>query len=44
MTNREMIAKLRELEKNRKNVGADLTLWALINLLISYFNVRGVER
>jgi hypothetical protein len=41
LTNKEIIIKLKQLQKDRPNVGADLTLYALINLLIAYF--KGVE-
>ena len=40
MTSKEMIAELKQLQKDRPNVGADLTLFALINLLIAWFKVR----
>ena len=40
MTNQEMIAELKRLQKDRPNVGTDLTLFALINLLIAWFKVR----
>jgi len=43
MTNKEMVTELKKLEKNRPNVGAMLTLYALINLLIAYFRTKGVE-
>jgi len=41
MTSQEMIAKLKEIQKDRPNVGVDLTLWSLINLLIAYFKGKG---
>ncbi len=44
MTNREIIARLKELQKDRPNVGVNLTLYALINLLISYFNTKGGDK
>ena len=40
MTSKEMIDELKQLQKDRPNVGADLTLFALINLLIAWFRVR----
>lgn len=40
MTNKQMIAELKQLQKDRPNVGAMLTLYALINLLIGYFKER----
>ena len=40
MTSKEMIDELKQLQKDRQNVGADLTLFALINLLIAWFKVR----
>jgi len=43
MTNKEVISLLKQLQKDRPNVGADLTLYALINLLIAYFRAKGVE-
>jgi hypothetical protein len=43
MTNKQIISELKQLQKDRKNVGADLTLYALINLLISYFREKKIE-
>ena len=43
MTNKQIIAELKQLQKDRPNVGAMLTLFALINLLIRYFREKGVE-
>ena len=43
MTNKQIIAELVRLQKDRPNIGADLTLYALINLLIAYFRAKGVE-
>ncbi len=40
MTNGKIISELKELEKFRKNVGTDLTLWRLIDLLILYFETK----
>jgi len=40
MTTQEMISGLKQLQKDRPNVGANLTLFALINLLIAWFKVR----
>jgi hypothetical protein len=34
---------LKQLQKNRSNVGAMLTLYGLINLLIRYFKNREVK-
>lgn len=43
MTNKQIIAELKHLQKDRPHIGADLTLWRLINLLIAYFKNREVE-
>lgn len=43
MTNKEIILELQRIEKDRTNVGATLTLYALINLLIAYFRGREEE-
>ncbi len=40
MTTKEMIDELKQLQKDRPNVGTDLTLFALINLLIAWFKIR----
>ena len=40
MTSQQMIDKLKQLQKDRPNVGTNLTLFALINLLIAWFTVR----
>jgi len=40
MTSQEMIDELKQLKKDRPNVGTALTLLALINLLIAWFTVR----
>jgi len=40
MTSQQMIDELKQLQKNRPNVGANLTLFALINLLIAWFKIR----
>jgi len=36
----DMLKELKQLQKDRKNVGADLTLWSLLNLLIKYFRLK----
>jgi len=43
VTNKQIISELVRLQKDRPNVGADLTLYALINLLIRYFREKGIE-
>ena len=43
MTNKQMIAELKDLQKDRKTIGADLALWRLLNLLIAYFKEKGGE-
>ena len=43
MTNKQIIAELKDLQKDRPTVGADLALWRLINLLIAYFKGKGGE-
>ena len=42
----DIIKELRQLRKDQKNIGADLTLWSLINILIRYFTVekRNMDR
>lgn len=40
MTNKQMIAELKDLQKDRPNVEADLILWRLINLFIAYFKEK----
>jgi hypothetical protein len=41
MTNKKIIAELKQMQKDRPNVGADLTLFDLINLLIAHFEGKG---
>jgi hypothetical protein len=43
MTNKEIITRLKELQKNRPNIGVNLTLYSLINLFIRYFKEKGIE-
>jgi len=42
----DIIKELRQLRKDQKNIGADLTLWSLINILVKYFMVekRNMDR
>ena len=37
MTNKQIISELKQLQKDRPNIGTALTLFALIELLIIYF-------
>lgn len=41
MISKQIIDELRRIQKDRPNVGANLTLFALINLLIFYFRAMG---
>jgi len=35
-----IIQELKQLQKDRKNIGIDLTLWSLINILIKYLKSK----
>ena len=35
-----IIKELKQLQKDRKNIGVDLTLWSLINILVKYFKSK----
>jgi hypothetical protein len=38
LTREEFIKELKNIEKDRVNIGADLALWRLIYVLIEYFS------
>lgn len=40
MTSKEMIDELKQIQKDMPNVGTNLTLFDLIDLLIAWFKVR----